>query len=249
MKVKNKAVILMTTALLTLTAGCSSQEEKPNDKNPVVSNGKYTNNSFIEESPNEDLELSYLKSKSDTKVNLGKDIQYLQIKEVNNDVLTDTPKGETYNQSVFYDSEKLLYLLFDAEKPTEKTEFITTYEKFNGEYLLDYDLLNTQNSKVSLDAKLDGDFASNNEKVLKPQNRLIDNLSIEKVKDSFKVSANKKQITVGSGETKTIKFSNGNVKTQLVISNNKIKQNKLISQNISKEMKEQINSIKENGGV
>lgn len=233
---KSKILFTLAASTMLIFGGCSN---KPVENAPAPNKE--------DEVAKASSELKYLKSENDKVVDIGKPVQYVQVKEVNSNSLKERPIGGiSVQKSLLYKNDNLLYLFFDAENPTPKTEMIVTYEKFDKDYLLDYDLTNTTSSKVELDTKVAGEYLGENDKLIINKNRLIKNVSLKKVGDKVEVEVNGKTKLVNMGKSKEIKFTNGKVNSTLIVSNYNIPKGKIVYQKPTEDMEKGLEQIKEN---
>lgn len=215
---------ILIGAILLLT-GCQNTENI--SKTDKVENQTSLSKSEVEEN----MQFKYRKNDTDRKVKLDNEIQYIEIKEINNKALVEKPSsGISNQQSIYYDSDNLLYLFYDAEVPSNETKMIVTHEKFNNDYLLDYKLINSKENEIDLNSKIENELVKNN-------NRLVKDVSVKNLKNKIEVIVNGKKEFVNSGETKKIEASSGNVKSTLIISNHKIDSGNIVYQEPSESMK------------
>lgn len=185
------------------------------------------------------------KNEDDKTIKLDKEIQYVQVKEINSDSLKSRPIGGiSSQQSIYYEDDNLLYLFYDAEVPTKDTNMVVTYEKFDKDYLLDYDLINAKENKISLDTKVNGELIKNKRKLILDENRLIKEMTIKNYGEEIKIVINGKEKTVKSGETKEFNFTNKEVESRLVVSNHKLKDGNIVYQEPNEEMKKELQKLK-----
>lgn len=233
---KSKILFTLAASTMLIFGGCSN---KPVENAPAPNKE--------DEVAKASSELKYLKNENDKVVDIGKPVQYVQVKEVNSNSIKERPIGGiSVQKSLLYENDNLLYLFFDAENPTPKTEMIVTYEKFDKDYLLDYDLTNTTGSKVQLDTKVAGNYLGENDKLIINKNRLIKSVILKKVGDKVKVEVNDKTKIVDMGKSEEIKFTNGEVESTLIVSNYSIPKGKIVYQEPTEDMKNGLEQIKEN---
>lgn len=198
----------MLTACFPKDVDNSTSESETEDKSPAVLESEDETN--VEEyNALKDPEIN-------RKFDFDKDLHFIHISEVNNNALNERPLGGIESQDVYYDkNENVLYFFYDSKLPTSKTEMIVVQDKFNHDYLLEYDLHLIEGNSASLTFNfIDNEYVNNDNRLF-----LDKMLDLKVTDDKLSVSIDGNEYEVNNGESLEVPIENGDVKSKLVIAN------------------------------
>lgn len=191
-------IALAFSAILTIAA-CSPKGVEPKVETEDIK---------ILEENREDL---------DHKLDFNKDILFVQIKEVNEGALHERPMGGISSRDAYVKGGEELYMFYDAELPTEKTNMIVMEESIGPlDYLLAYKLRQTDENTLSWENKLiDNEYVNNDNRLF-----LDDEISVSELKDGeVSVAVGDKQLNIKPGSEDSIKVKGKNVKSEFIVIN------------------------------
>lgn len=198
----------MLTACFPKDIDNSTSESETEDKSPAALESEDETN--VEEyNALKDPEIN-------KKFDFDKDLHFIHISEVNNNALNERPLGGIESQDVYYDkNENVLYFFYDSKLPTSKTEMIVVQDKFNHDYLLEYDLHLIEGNSASLTFNfIDNEYVNNDNRLF-----LDKMLDLKVTDDKLSISIDGNEYEVNNGESLEIPIENGDVKSKLVIAN------------------------------
>lgn len=192
-------IVLISSAMLAIVA-CS-----PKVPEPKMETEK------IEVAENEDI-----RADLQHKLTFDKDILFVQVKEVNNEALHERPMGGISSQDAYVKDGKELYMFYDAELPNKKTNMIVMKESRNHDYLLSYELLQSNEDVVDWEfEEIDNEYVNNDNRLF-----LGNKVIISELEDGIvNVTLGDQSVNVNPNGEDSIVLNDGDVNSEILIVN------------------------------
>lgn len=234
MKVVNnlKKLIVSIVILSAMLAACSPTPSEVENTPVIDEETKKVKSEEVEEETEEEVEEEVEEEEeeeidesergyyrdNDEKFSFNKDIYYVHIKEINNNVLNNRPNGGISSQDThYYKEDDVLYFFYDSFLPEENTNMLVVEEQLNNDYLLRYKLHIEESNKTEFTlSSIDNEFVKNNNRLYLGSKIVINGVAGS---ESIVFSVNGNSHEVKSGEEKEIEIESGELKSSIVVSN------------------------------